>query len=128
ARSRAFNGSIERSMSATHSTDAPKRAAKHAGLRYVNPMEPGLRRLKIRAGFRYLRQNNQHISNQTLLDRIQRLVIPPAWKDVWICPDAKGHIQAIGRDARGRKQYIYHPKWSEVRDEDKFHRMLEFGK
>jgi DNA topoisomerase-1 len=114
-------------IASSNTTATPKRSANFAGLRYVNPLEPGLRRLKFGAGFRYINPKNHPISDQRLIERIQKIVIPPAWKDVWICRDSKGHIQAMGRDDRGRKQYIYHPKWSEARDEDKFHRMLEFG-
>jgi DNA topoisomerase-1 len=84
--------------------------------------------LRLGAGFRYQRANKRPIADRKLLGRIQKLAIPPAWNEVWICRDSRGHIQATGRDARGRKQYIYHPRWSETRDEDKFQRMLEFGR
>src|SRR5579871_3476720 len=118
----------KRLMFASNITDAPKRAARSAGLRYVNPAESGLGRVKSGAGFRYVGSNHRTISGQKVIRRIQKLAIPPAWKDVWICRDSRGHLQATGRDSRGRKQYIYHPKWSDARDEDKFQRMLEFGR
>jgi len=115
-------------MITTKTTDAPRRSAKGAGLRYANSAESGFQRLKAGAGFRYLRPTHRPITDQKTLARIRKLAIPPAWTSVWICRDSRGHIQATGRDARGRKQYIYHSKWSEVRDEDKFHRVLEFGR
>jgi DNA topoisomerase-1 len=78
-------------------------------------------------GFRYYRADGRPIRNQAELKRIARLAIPPAWTDVWICPDPRGHLQATGRDARGRKQYRYHPEWRETRDETKYERMPAFG-
>lgn len=107
---------------------SPAESAKFAGLRYVNDQKPGLRRQKNRGGFRYLDQNGKAITDKTVLARIKALAIPPAWQQVWICPAANGHIQATGRDAKGRKQYRYHPKWREVRDEAKYERMMQFGK
>jgi DNA topoisomerase-1 len=107
---------------------ASQRSARDAGLRYVNVSETGLKRSKFGTQFRYISANNRAIGDQKVIARIQKLAIPPAWDQVWICRDSRGHIQATGRDARGRKQYIYHPKWSETRDENKFHRMLEFGR
>jgi DNA topoisomerase-1 len=88
---------------------------------------PGLRRQKSGRGFRYLDADGKAVRDTATLARIRSLVIPPAYTDVWICPDPKGHLQATGRDARGRKQYRYHPRWRVVRDETKFGRMLAFG-
>lgn len=106
----------------------PVESAKHAGLRYINPQGPGIRREKQGDQFQYIGPNGQAIENEVDLKRIRSLAIPPAWTDVWICPSPRGHIQATGRDAKGRLQYRYHPKWREVRDETKFHRMLAFGR
>jgi len=106
----------------------PPAAAKAAGLRYVNDSKPGIRREKDGDGFRYLDAKGEPVEDETTLKRIKSLVIPPAWLDVWICSQANGHLQATGRDARGRKQYRYHPKWRNVRDEVKYERMINFGK
>ncbi len=108
---------------ATH----PQRAADAAGLHYVIDARPGLRRQKAGRAFRYLGRNGRVLRDPRTLGRIRSLVIPPAWTDVWICPDALGHIQVTGRDARGRKQYRYHPRWRTVRDDAKYGRMLAFG-
>lgn len=97
--------------------------ADAAGLRYVNDDEPGIRRRRHGRGFTY-RLGGRGVTPD---DRIKRLAIPPAWTDVWICPDPNGHIQATGRDAQGRKQYRYHAEWERVRDEAKFERMATFG-
>lgn len=104
------------------------KAAKSAGLTYVSDAMPGFRRIGTKKVFRYLDTKGHVIRNSETLRRIQRLAIPPAWTEVWICPKAEGHLQAVGRDARGRKQYRYHPQWRETRDETKFHRMAAFGK
>jgi DNA topoisomerase-1 len=106
----------------------PSTAAKAAGLRYVHDDRPGIRRQAAKDGFDYLDAKGQPIDDEATLKRIKSLVIPPAWQDVWICPQANGHLQATGRDARGRKQYRYHPKWRTVRDEVKYERMINFGK
>ncbi|MFL6634802.1 MAG: DNA topoisomerase IB [Massilia sp.] len=108
-------------------TDPPA-AAKAAGLRYVHDDRPGIRREAAGDGMRYLDAKGEPVEDETTLKRIKSLAIPPAWTDVWICPQANGHLQATGRDARGRKQYRYHPKWREVRDEVKYERMIKFGK
>jgi DNA topoisomerase-1 len=89
---------------------------------------PGFRRLGTRKVFRYLDTDGRLIKDADTVNRIQRLAIPPAWTDVWISPTPDGHIQAVGRDARGRKQYRYHSHWRKTRDETKFHRMAAFGK
>ena len=106
----------------------PPAAAKAAGLRYVTDSKPGIRRDKDGEGFRYLDAKGEPVEDEATLKRIKSLVIPPAWTDVWICSQANGHLQATGRDAKGRKQYRYHPKWRNVRDEVKYERMINFGK
>jgi DNA topoisomerase-1 len=105
----------------------PLESAKAAGLRYVTDDEPGIRRQKRGKGFTFLDPQGKTIKDEKTLERIQKLAIPPAWTDVWICPRPNGHLQATGRDARGRKQYRYHANWREVRDETKFGRMIAFG-
>lgn len=100
-------------------------SAKEAGLRYVRDDAPGIRRMKVGNGFRYVDPSGRAISRADEV-RIKALAIPPAWRDVWICPHPNGHIQAVGRDDRGRKQYRYHPEWTKVRDESKYSRMIEF--
>lgn len=102
-------------------------AAQAAHLRYVSDAEPGIRRLRSGNGFRYVDAEGHAVRDEETLARIRGLVIPPAWDDVWICARANGHLQATGRDARGRKQYRYHPRWREIRDEAKFERLAEFG-
>ena len=102
-------------------------SASEAGLRYVSDSMPGLTRVPAAGGFRYRTPERRYVRSARDLERIRRLAIPPAWENVWICPDARGHLQATGRDARGRKQYRYHPEWRRVRDENKFGRLLEFG-
>ncbi len=105
----------------------PPAAARAAGLRYVHDDKPGIRREPAAGGFRYLGAKGEPVEDEATLARIKSLVIPPAWTDVWICPQPNGHLQATGRDARGRKQYRYHPKWRATRDEVKYERMLKFG-
>lgn len=99
-----------------------------AGLRHVDDNRPGIARKAAGNGFRYVDPDGKSIRDASTLARIKSLAIPPAWTDVWICPLENGHIQATGRDARGRKQYRYHPRWRSVRDEVKYERMLAFGK
>jgi DNA topoisomerase I len=101
--------------------------ASQAGLVYVSDAEPGIRRLRVGKGFRYITPENRPLSAQEDLQRIARLAIPPAYRDVWITMQPRGHLQATGRDARGRKQYRYHPDWREFRDSAKFGRMVAFG-
>ena len=105
------------------------RAAKEAGLVYVSDDSPGIRRKKSGGGFVYIddRTGRPVKDDETLL-RIRELAIPPAYRDVWISPDSRGHIQAVGRDARGRKQYRYHERWREIRDETKYSRMIDFAR
>ena len=105
----------------------PEEAASAAGLRYVDADEPGIRRVRRGRGFTYRTPSGRTLRSARSRDRIERLAIPPAWNDVWICLDAAGHVQATGRDARGRKQYRYHPAWDEVRAADKFDQLAVFG-
>lgn len=105
----------------------PQEAAETAGLRYISDDRPGIRRLKRGAGFRYLAANGRPVTDKATLARIRKLAIPPAYTHVWICPLANGHIQATGRDARGRKQYRYHERFREIRDSTKYDHMLEFA-
>ena len=105
----------------------PVESAKAAGLRYVTDDEPGFRRRKRGKGFTYLDPQGRTVRDPRQLERIRKLAIPPAWTDVWICARPNGHLQATGRDARGRKQYRYHPDWRVKRDETKFGRMMSFG-
>ena len=102
--------------------------AREAGLRYVNDDAPGIVRRGAGARATFVGPDGKRIKDSATLARIKRLAIPPAWTDVWVCPSADGHIQATGRDARGRKQYRYHPDWSAVRDSAKFERTIAFGK
>jgi DNA topoisomerase-1 len=106
----------------------PRDAAETAGLVYVSDEEPGIRRKKSGKGFTYLRPDGKKVEDKATLDRIRSLAIPPAYTDVWICSKASGHIQATGRDLKGRKQYRYHPAFREVRESTKYERMLEFAK
>jgi DNA topoisomerase-1 len=102
-------------------------AARDAGLRYVSDAEPGIRREETPIGFRYRAPDGKLVRDREDLRRIHNLVVPPGWRDVWICRSPDGHIQATARDARGRKQYRYHPRWREVRDEAKYGRLRAFG-
>ena len=106
----------------------PVKSAALARLRYVTDQRPGIRRLKSGKGFRYVGANGQVIRRKEILSRIRTLAIPPAWTDVWICPDPRGHLQATGRDAKRRKQYRYHSDWRATRDETKFDRMQSFAR
>jgi len=102
-------------------------AAEDAGLRYVSDDQPGYSRKVKGESFEYFDTEGKPVRDEQRLLRIARLAIPPAWTDVWICPSPNGHIQGTGRDARGRKQYLYHERWREVRDEDKYDRILLFA-
>jgi len=102
-------------------------SAVNAGLRYVSDHDPGLRRIKRGKGFRYVGIDGRVIRNAAELERIRALAVPPAWTDVWICANPRGHLQATGRDAKGRKQYRYHARWRASRDETKFDRMQAFA-
>lgn len=105
----------------------PVLSAKAAGLRYVTDTKPGIKRKRWGKGFRYTDADGKTVRDKETLARIKALVIPPAWTNVWICPNPSGHLQVTGRDARGRKQSRYHPRWREVRDETKYERMILFG-
>ncbi len=105
----------------------PIESAKSAGLRYVCDDSRGIRRVMGPLGFKYIGPNGKVIRTAAELKRIRSLAVPPAWTDVWICADARGHLQATGRDARGRKQYRYHPEWRACRDENKYDRMQAFA-
>jgi DNA topoisomerase-1 len=101
--------------------------AVEAGLLYVSCQEPGIRRLRAGNGFYYVTPANRRLSSASELRRIDSLAVPPAYTNVWICVSPRGHLQATGRDARGRKQYRYHPQWRHFRDAAKFARMVAFG-
>lgn len=107
---------------------APQEIAEEAGLRYVSDTTPGIRREPRGDSFVYFDAKGNEIRDEKTLERIRKLAIPPAYTDVWISPRANGHIQATGRDAKGRKQYRYHAKWRLVRDETKYERMMAFGR
>ena len=105
----------------------PADFARAAGLRYVTDHRPGITRKRFRDSFRYSHPDGSPVRDAETLARIKSLVVPPAWTDVWICKEANGHLQATGRDARGRKQSRYHPKWRVIRDENKYERMTHFA-
>jgi len=111
----------------TAAATLPNLAAMPAGLRHSSDHTPGIRRRKRGKGFSYRNDNGQTVSSLAERKRLDKLAIPPAYRDVWICPSPQGHLQATGRDARGRKQYLYHPDWRAARDETKFERMQAFG-
>src|SRR6266566_3596798 len=97
-------------------------------LRYVEPSVPGYSRRRRGRGFEYLDADGRKLEDEETIDRIRGLVVPPAWKDVWICPWPNGHLQAVGKDAQGRLQYLYHEEWRAERDRQKFARMLDFAR
>lgn len=106
----------------------PSEVAESAGLVYVCDGDRGIRRERAGDGFRYFKADGKPLDDERALDRIRRLAIPPAWTDVWICPRANGHLQATGRDVRGRKQYRYHPQFREVSEATKYDHMMEFAR
>jgi DNA topoisomerase I len=108
------------------STD-PRESAAEAGLCYVSGRGPCIRRVRHGKSFRYVAADGRPVRDPKQLERIRSLAIPPAWSNVWICPSANGHLQAYGWDAKGRKQYRYHPLYRSARDEAKFSRMIAFG-
>src|SRR2546421_12772828 len=123
---------VEHSWRPPDSVDAaelvdPIESARAAGLRYVSDLSSGIRRKRAGKGFTYSNGEGRDIRDSGTIRRIKGLAIPPAWTDVWICPDPRGHLQATGRDARRRKQYRYHSRWREVRDAVKYDRMLAFA-
>src|SRR3712207_1762593 len=97
-------------------------------LRRSDPAGPGIQRRRRGKGFQYLDAEGNRVDDAEVMQRINELVIPPAWQEVWICPYPGGHIQATGIDARGRKQYLYHPKWRQRRDQEKFDSMIRFAR
>jgi DNA topoisomerase-1 len=105
----------------------PAEDLKAAHLAYVSDLDPGIRRTKAGHGFNYKDADGKPVAGEPELDRIRKLAIPPAWTDVWIAPTERGHIQATGRDVKGRKQYRYHERWREVRDGGKYDRLIAFG-
>ena len=106
----------------------PREAAKAAHLHYVTDSKPGIRRERTQDGWDFYMPDGTRITDEKNIARIKKLAIPPAYTEVWICRDPNGHLQAVGRDARGRKQYRYHPRWREIRDEAKYGKMLIFGR
>ena len=106
----------------------PRAAARAANLNYTSDAKPGISRQAVPDGFVFFYPDGSIITNEQVVARIRKLAIPPAYRDVWICRDPNGHLQAVGRDARGRKQYRYHPRWRAVRDESKYSKMLTFGR
>jgi DNA topoisomerase-1 len=114
-------------MSDPSDTPLKEPSALPPDLHYVDDRQPGLQRKTVRGHFAYFTATGERIKDPAQITRINQLVIPPAYTDVWICPDPRGHLQATGRDARGRKQYRYHPRWRELRDESKYARMMAFG-
>lgn len=117
----------QKSVETENFEEKAQMAAESAGLRYASDNEPGVTRKRQGKGFVYLDAHGERVTDAAALDRISRLAVPPAYEDVWICSDADGHIQATGRDARGRKQYRYHSRWVETRDANKYERMIAFG-
>lgn len=107
---------------------ASRQSARAAGLKYASDDGPGLSRRRSGRGFTYRDLDGHTIRDPEILTRLRALAIPPAWMDVWICPDPNGHLQATGRDARGRKQHRYHPRWRHRRDIAKFDRILAFAR
>jgi DNA topoisomerase I len=105
----------------------PKDTAESVGLRYMSDEQPGIRRRKAGNGFSYLNPDGKVLMDKQALRRIRSIVIPPAWVDVWICRSANGHIQATGRDTKGRKQYRYHTAFREVRESSKYEHMMAFA-
>jgi DNA topoisomerase I len=114
-------------LSPTKAVVDPKDDAEFAGLVYVSDEKPGIGRKRSGKGFRYQDVRGARLGDEAALKRIRTLAVPPAWTDVWICPRANGHIQATGRDARGRKQYVYHAHFREVREHTKYDHMLSFA-
>jgi DNA topoisomerase-1 len=106
----------------------PAEAARAAGLRYVTDEQPGIARSPRGDGFAFRKPDGSEVADERELERIRKLAIPPAWTDVWVCASANGHLQATGRDARGRKQYRYHPRFRELREETKYEHMMAFAR
>ena len=115
-------------MNTKRTAEGAEQIAAASGLRYVTDRTPGISRRRKRSKFEYYSANNRRVRRSRELRRIVALAIPPAYRDVWICTDPRGHLQATGRDARGRKQYRYHPEWHALCDVVKFDRMIDFGR
>src|ERR1700679_3145056 len=120
-------GRVQQTKSDLGMAPASAEAAASVGLRYVSETRPGIARRRRGHHFRYVKADGCGLSDRTAIGRIRSLAIPPAWTAVWICPFDDGHIQATGRDARGRKQYRYHTQWGEKRDETKYGKLVVFG-
>src|SRR4051812_37337259 len=108
--------------------DQTRQALRHAHLKYADPDAPGIHRRRHGKAFSFVKPRGAAVHDSDTLARIRSLAIPPAWENVWISPDPRSHIQAVGRDARGRKQYKYHPDWRQVRDAEKYDHVIEFAK
>jgi len=121
----AFKSTLSRPKSGL--TLKKAQVTRRNGLRYVTDSMPGIRRKRVGRGFTYIGVNGQRIRDRERIKRIKALVIPPAWTDVWICPNTKGHIQVTARDSKSRKQYLYHPRYRAIQDETKFGQMLAFS-
>jgi DNA topoisomerase I len=121
---RSWSDTTERGLT----PDSAAEAAQEAGLVYASDFEPGIRRARKGKGFAYFDPQGKSVRDPATLDRIRSLAVPPAWKDVWICMRPRGHLQATGRDARGRKQNRYHARWHKVRDANKFARLVGFAR
>src|SRR3982075_4152182 len=121
---RSWSDTTERGLT----PDSAAEAAQEAGLVYASDFEPGIRRVRKGKGFAYRDPQGKPVTDPATLDRIRNLAIPPAWEDVWICERPRGHLQATGRDARGRKQNRYHARWHKVRDANKFARLVGFAR
>src|SRR5574338_465865 len=126
--SRSFEWGTRRSRSVKKIVSSGVRRLRIAGVHYVDVQQPGISRRSRGKGFAYYHPDGKAVRDKETLARIRSLTIPPAWRDIWICRDGQGHIQAIGRDAKGRKQYRYHPTWRVLRDGDKYDRMAAFGR
>src|SRR5205085_4886418 len=128
AKARSRNESRSAESPSKDSIESAIESAAEAGLSYATDDQSGFRRIRSGGGFRYVDTKGKPLRAREHLARIRSLAIPPAWKDVWICPTANGHLQATGRDARGRKQHRYHPQWRETRDATKYGRLVEFAR
>lgn len=105
----------------------PKVTAKAIGLRYTSAASKGYHRIKKEKSFSYFDDDQKTVKDKLIIERINKLVIPPAWENVWICPYENGHLQVTGIDAKGRKQYRYHPNWNKIRNQSKFYRLRRFA-
>src|SRR6185437_12570611 len=120
-------GGKESALPASANTSTRTRTGRRGRLRRSDCSGPGVRRIRRGRGFSYVNEDGRRVKSAEDLARIRDLAIPPAWEDVWVCPDPLGHLQATGVDAAGRRQYLYHARWREHRDREKFERMLRFA-